>query len=658
MTPLDARAGALPPSPSPSLANLDAVTRVLARTAAVQALELCLLIAAALLTQAHAGQFPVLDTLLRQGAHGLIGAGLAISLTATLCCTLLIAAKRRAVGRPSPDGAADSKPRRLSVLLRRHRAGQQRRGVPGMSLVGWPQGILLLAGVTLSCWLIYRFQPQPGDDAVVDWSGIASLTLLPAFLLIVCERMVGGLAPESLPDATRLAALIRVPVGVLLAFAALLAARGFGVAIPHEICRLLALPLLALNAELAVRALGPCFLPTPEPEHARAPIGSLLAALLQPKALRGAEITRHLRDRFGIDVSRSWAVGYARVAAPPILLGLLLLAWGLTGITRIGLNERGSYERFGAPTAMLHPGLHVVLPWPFGRVRRFEFGVVHALSIGTSTVNGAASSDVSTADGAPPASANQLWDQQGGADVPYLIAGRSGLRQSFETVSVNLRVMYRVGMDDASAQRALYGDADPEQLIRAYCGRLLARFFADTTLAQVLGERREQIAAELRRELQEALDRRRSGLDVVALVVEAMHPPSGAAIAYRSVQAAEIAASTQRAEESGLAYGTLTEAARDARDAENAARAAAAELLSATEADRTQNDADILAYRSGGQAFALERYFASLRAALANADLEIIDSRMNGGQQPLIDLRAPRAAALNPLIPAGRGGNQ
>ena len=97
-----------------------------------------------------------------------------------------------------------------------------------------------------------------------------------------------------------------------------------------------------------------------------------------------------------------------------MLLGLVLLAWGLSGVTRIELAERGSYERLGAPVAILHPGLYLLLPWPFGQVRRVEYGVVHAVSVGAEPGGcGCHGADTSTADGnAPPVSANRLWDQK------------------------------------------------------------------------------------------------------------------------------------------------------------------------------------------------------------------------------------------------------
>jgi regulator of protease activity HflC (stomatin/prohibitin superfamily) len=330
------------------------------------------------------------------------------------------------------------------------------------------------------------------------------------------------------------------------------------------------------------------------------------------------------------------------------VLGLLLVAWGLSGVARIGVAERGSYERFGAPAAILQPGLHVLLPWPFGHVRRLEFGLVHSISTSVTLDDTSQPADTSSADGAAPASANRLWDTRLSNDDAFLIAARSSGRESFEMVSANIRVLYRVALDDASARNALYGSVAPDALVRTLSDRLLARYFANKTLGDLLGAQRERTATALRDRLQAQLDRRSSGVEVLALVIESMHPPGGAAPAYRSVQAAQITASTRQANETARASGTLGAAARDARDTGDSALATAAELTGAAQAERWQSDADALAYQSGGQAFLQERYFASLRTALGHAGLEIVDHRLGTRQVPLIDLRGQDATAPTP----------
>jgi regulator of protease activity HflC (stomatin/prohibitin superfamily) len=624
----------------PAFADARRVMRLLTRVAIVQGVFLLSLLLPAVWAHRHPGRLPTLDAFLRAGTIGALCGALAIALTATLACLLLAGGRDRTF---RDDG--------LDTRLQR---------APATVVAGWPQAILILAGMIAALVILRAWPPMPAllDGASSPWPVSAALMLVPVFLLMVLEQTVSATSPGSLPEVARLAALLRLPPLVILAHIAITTAVGFGLPAFPWAADIVSIFVALVAIELTVRTLAVWFLPLPVPEAARAVIGSALAALLQPGAMRPGEMARRMRAQFGIDITRSWAVAYARTAAIPVALALAAFTWGLSGVTRIDLSQRGSYERFGAPVAMLRPGLHVILPWPFGRIRLVEYGVVHALPVGATLGGAALPADTSTADGPPPTDANQLWDQQQSNDTSYIIASESAGRQSFETVSVHMTVLYRVGLDDESARRALYGALDSSTLVRSLAGRELSYFFATRTLPDVLDERNEEIAITLRSALQADLDRDRSGLDVVALVVDSMHPPSGAATAYRGVQTEQILASTRYSEEMGQAQSTLSVAAAQAHDMRDQAQASAAELISSALVERSQSDADTLAYRNSGRAFLIERYFDNLRQALGRAALEVVDSRLGGPNAPLLDLRPPTTTAPSPAYtPYGSQGN-
>jgi regulator of protease activity HflC (stomatin/prohibitin superfamily) len=615
----------------PAFADAHGVMRLLRRVAFFQAVFLVLLVASTLWERLHASWSPVWEGLLRAGTIGTLCASVALSLTGTAACLLLVWGRDRSFRHEGLDTSLERAP--VTVVA------------------GWPQAIVVLAGTALAALCLHAWPPLPplARDIMPNWPVSAAIMLVPAFGMMVLERAVAATPPGRLPEVSRLAALLRLPAVAILAHFAIIVAGGFGLPAGPWAATVVAVFFYVVAAELALRTLAVWFLPPPVPEAARAAIGSAAAALLQPGALRPGEVARRMRTQFGVDITRSWAVAYARTAAVPVLLVLLVFTWGLSGVTRINLDQRGSYERFGAPVAMLRSGLHVVLPWPFGRVRLVEYGVVHALPIDTTADGTSLPPDTSTADGPAPASANRLWDQQLTNDTSYIIASEIGDRQSFETVSVNMTVLYRVGLDDVSARRALYGAIDSAGLVRALAGRELSHFFATRTLLAVLGERNQEIETQLRAALQADLDRDESGLQVVALVVSSMHPPSGAATAYRGVQTEQIVASMRYSQEMGRAQSTLSVAAAQAHDLRDNATAAAAELVSSAIVERSQSSADTRAFRTSGRAFLIERYFANLSSALSKAAVEITDSRLSTSTTPILDLRptsaAPSAAA-------------
>ncbi len=577
-------------------------------------------------------------------ATGLAGVTLGAVLLAWagLLATLAVVWARARVGQPVPPPAPAR--RRWARLLLRRRvrlAGEERLA----RMARRPQGIIVPVFSLAAAYAVWRLWPGasgPLPHAMLLGGGAVVL----AFPLLVMERIVGGVPPARLPEAPALEALLFVPVAAIPLAGLLHLLAGAGMSWARLGMALVGISVCVAAAELAARALANWFLPPPPPLAARAAVGSFAALLLRPGRVPGG-LAAPIRTHLGLDFSRSWALRYARTAALPMAAGLSLVAWGLTGATLLDLDQRGIYERFGAPAAVWAPGAHLGLPWPFGRVRRVELGVVHAIALG-----GADAIDMRTgAEDATPASADRLWDRVHPAEVSYLLASldTSGA-QSFQTVNVDLKVLFRMGLDDASALRAAYAVAAPEALVRAEAGRLLARVLAGKVLDDMLGENRETLAETLRAQLQAELDRLGSGVDLVGMVIEAIHPPAAAAEAYHNVQAAEIIARTAVATERGRAQASAAAARQTSTDLTSGARGLAAETTGQAETALRVFTADQDAARAGGPAFLLERYFANLSAALAKSPLMIVDHRLRGADAPVIDLRSFGA-------PTGRPGD-
>jgi regulator of protease activity HflC (stomatin/prohibitin superfamily) len=501
---------------------------------------------------------------------------------------------------------------------------------------------LLFAAATTG--VIFADWPLP---KITEISGFttASVLLLLATPWLLAERYIATVSPERLPESDDLRALLFLPVFFLTAQAILLIASALDFGSLYWIRIGLSVILLLITAELSLRTLATWFLPPADRTTAKATIGSVLAGILRGRSLSPAALASTVRSQFGMDFSRSWALHFVRATGAPVALLMLVFSWCLTGVTRIDLNQRGAYERFGTVATVLKPGLHLLLPWPFGTVRHVEFGVMHTTLVATGDQGTLPeTADHAAAEGDAPTSANRLWDSEQLTDVSYIIASSEQMRQSFQTVSASVRVLYRIGLTDDDARAALYHAEDPDSLVHALAGRLLAQFFAAHTLPSVLGESQGIIAEDLRSHLRQALAQLHSGIDIVAVTIEAIHPPGGAASAYRNVQAAEIEATTSIATERGRAQTTQSVAQRDAHSATGDATAAAAEIVSAARVDLTDITADDRPYRAASQPFLLERTFTDLKAALANVPLQIVDHRLTGASLPTIDLRPPGAA--------------
>jgi regulator of protease activity HflC (stomatin/prohibitin superfamily) len=494
----------------------------------------------------------------------------------------------------------------------------------------------------LSAWLLLPAPPAYPPSADLTYT-LAGLAALGAFLCLIVERRYAGRA-----EAARRLAF--VAVAALLAGAAAEIGRGFGARWFDTVLRLDGILVALVSLELALRALGRWFLP-PAPREAAA---SSLLALVITGLLGGGGLAAPLRREFGLDFSRSFALRYARAALAPAVLLTLLAGWAVTGIRLIPLDQRGIDERLGAPVAVWQPGLHLGLPWPFGRVRLVENGMVHELPLGG---DAAAEEAIATpAENLPPPSADRLWGVAHPAEGDYLIASPGldapGLAvgrgtPGFQVISADLRVLWRIGLSDADARAAAYAVEEPALLLRELAGHQLTRVLAGRTLEQLLDERQEALAGALTDALRQAMASNGGGIEVISVVIEAVHPPAGAAAAYRAVQAAAIEARTTVAREQGQAEGTVSFARQEAAHLRALAAGTAASSLGAARIDAINFAAERQAYAAAGKLFLFETYLRRL-AVLRTVPLTLLDPGLRGTEGPVVDLRPPPAAAPVP----------
>ncbi|MCV4288983.1 protease modulator HflK [Pseudomonas capsici] len=488
-------------------------------------------------------------------------------------------------------------------------------------------------------------------SSVANMAG--SLMLLMAFGLLVLERQFSHEQTAQWPEAGQLAQLTRMVIGVLLLGSLCLFFASADRIWPPRLAVLIGILPMLVAIEFLLRAVLSFFTPRNERLEPRLMASSFMADLLRwpPRPL--LVLQHELHNRFGIDLRQIWALSYIRRAFLPVLAVIAALGWALTGVHEIPMQGRGIYERFGKPAEVFGPGLQVGLPWPFGKVLAVENGVVHEMATSVSEAS-AVEQLLDPAEGPPPASANRLWDASHINEKSQVIASSAGDKQSFQVVNMDVRFVYRIGLSDAAALAATYNSADVPTLIRSTASRVLVHDFASRTLDELLGEQRTGLADEIGKAVQADLQRLDSGVEILATVVEAIHPPAGAANAYHAVQAAQIGAQALIARERGAASAQASQAQLNASVAHDQASANAREVLATAQGADLRFSAERHAYAKAGQAFLLEQYLTQLSHGLSNARLLVIDHRLGGNSAPTIDLRtftppadptAPRKAA-------------
>jgi regulator of protease activity HflC (stomatin/prohibitin superfamily) len=591
--------------------------------------------------------FAYLGSALLVAAAGLISAGI-LSVVRHQLLTVESSQHHAVPQKRSAPSDGAGRRRRLASALRRLRSIIPQRTM----IAGWPQVlvVMLLAGLAIAgivyCWSI----PAPPIANPVTLQVIGGSLVVAAFPVLVLERIFANTSPDVLPEAPQIERLLRAPLTAFLALGIASVLKAFGFDWAYRLEQISAVLTALISIELFLRSAAMLFMPFDPVDQRQALADSTIAGLLRFSAPDFQAFNSTIQRQFGIDLSRSWALAFIRRATVPIVFGMAMMAWGVTGITAVPFNERAAYERFGFPVAVLGPGLHFHLPWPLGVIRPVEFGVIHNIPIAFPPADGSTQSFAAgagvdqqpavAAEGVPPPTADRLWDNSHPSEQSYLIASEARGEQSFQIVDADLRVVYRVGLSDEAAMNAAYRVDRPENLIRASVGQLLVRNFSRYTLFDMLGRNREIFANELRDSLQNQLNRLSSGIEAIAVVVEAIHPPPGAASAYHNVQAAEIRAGTAISSKRADAVRTMKFAEQFAIETRNGASASAGELVGQAQNESILFTSDRTARQREGEAFLLERRFERLVNGLRKSEIVVVDHRLGSKNPPTIDLRS------------------
>jgi regulator of protease activity HflC (stomatin/prohibitin superfamily) len=475
--------------------------------------------------------------------------------------------------------------------------------------------------------------------ALGPWKVIAGGALgLLTFGLLVLERDFARYEPAEWPEALSYSHACRVAVATaLFSDIAVLIDSLTSVWAPRLAFAAALFPAL-LAAEFLLRTGVSLFSSKDEQLEPQLLARSTLGALITWPPPSLDRLQQNLKDRFGIDLRQNWAFSFVRRASLPVLLGTCLVGWLLTGVSQLSPDRRGVYEVFGKPRNVVGPGLHAGLPWPLSHMRSVENGVVHEIAT-TLPSEGVTAFESSGADDRPPISANRLWDASHVAEKSLLIASQGQTAQGFQIVNMDVRFFYRISLTPEGAMRAAYQSSDLPSLLRSTASRVLVTVFASRTLDGVLGEERIALSRLIGESVQQHMDALNSGVEILATVVEAIHPPAGAADAYHSVQAAQIVSEASISRQRGEAATTTNGAREEATLEIDSAAATGRETLDVARAVASRFKAEERAYSTAGNAFMFEYYLSQVALGLGKSQVTIVDHRIGNTTAPTIDLR-------------------
>ncbi len=219
----------------------------------------------------------------------------------------------------------------------------------------------------------------------------------------------------------------------------------------------------------------------------------------------------------------------AQLIKPSLITAAGLIV--LSGFYAIQPDEVGVIERFGKKvTPFSQPGLHYKMPWPVERLTRIQAHRVRVVEIGFRSNSSAPVTSSSTTE---PAAyewnvQHRTGRFQSRPEESLMLTGDQNM------IELTATVHYEVQHPDAFLFRQIDGDAT----IREAAESVIHGITASTQLDDVLTIGRQSIEQKAQGELQRRMDKYESGIRVLRVKLENVHPSLEAVDAFRQVSAA------------------------------------------------------------------------------------------------------------------------
>lgn len=310
-------------------------------------------------------------------------------------------------------------------------------------------------------------------------------------------------------------------------------------------------------------------------------------------------ILTYLEENTGITMRSLWSLQLVKKLLPPALLTLVLVMWLCTGLVQIEAYQQGALFRLGKlHETVLDPGFHVTLPWPFDRVDVYDTKSVNKMAIGY----------------VPEGAQDNIWTESHGGEEYRLLLGGGA-----EIVSINLVVEYRI----SDLMQYIKSSASPEALMQARAYEIITARTISTDLDTLLAADREVFAESFREDLVQELASYETGLEIVNVVLESIHPPVEIAYIYQDMISAGIDAEYLRLYAENSANQYIMTAKASAAKVIGEAEANYHKLVGEAQASVTEFMAAVSADDAYGREYRFQKYLKALTDAYSGAKLVI-----------------------------------
>ncbi len=302
-----------------------------------------------------------------------------------------------------------------------------------------------------------------------------------------------------------------------------------------------------------------------------------------------------------------------------LLGGTVFFLWLASGVYKVQPDERGVVLQFGKWVETTESGLHYHWPAPIETVIFPKVTTINQLQLGKSDA-----ADV--APGARMVNRNQM------------LTGDENI------VEADCVVFWQI----KDAKDFLFKAFDPPAMLKVAAESALRKVISRNPIQAALSDKRQQIADQVKDQLQELLDYEHSGIQITQVQLQRVDPPTAVIDAFNDVQRAR--ADQERARNEAEAYSNdiLPRARGEAEHIKQESEAYKTQVVDQAQGDAKSFLAVYDTYRQAKDVTAWRLYLESTDLLLKKAAKVIIDSSGKGvnGVVPYMPLSETKQGAV------------
>jgi membrane protease subunit HflK len=291
-----------------------------------------------------------------------------------------------------------------------------------------------------------------------------------------------------------------------------------------------------------------------------------------------------------------------------VVIAVVLVLWGLSGLYRVQPGEQGVEMLFGRwsnQESLSQPGLHLWFPYPIGSVETPQVEQVRQIDIGfrrrgTASASTGSKSDVS--------------------EESLMLTGDQNI------IDIDFTVQWRIG----NAGEYLFNIRDPEDTVKLAAESAMREVIGRTDIERALSTEKELLSSKTRETLQEMLDEYRSGILITGINLQDVQPPGQVADAFEDVQRARQDRETKINQANAYANRIIPEARGGATKMIQGAEAYKERLTKEAEGEAQRFLQVYQAYKQNPEVTRRRMYLETVQKVLQDTDKVIMDNRATG----------------------------